>query len=187
MTDASVSEKVGTYQIDPAHSEVGFVVRHMGFSKVRGRFERFEGTVSGDPTDLGSLEARVEIDAKSITTDEQKRDEHLRSNDFLDIENNPKIIFESHRVTNVDGRKFTVEGDLSIRGVTKRVELKGTFLGEGKDPWGGTRVGFEATTTVNRKDFGVNWNAALETGGFLVGDNVEIHLDVQAVRADEDE
>lgn len=187
MADTSVSEKVGTYQIDPAHSEVGFVVRHMGFSKVRGRFERFEGTIKGDPSEIESLDTHVEIDAKSITTDEQKRDEHLRSNDFLDIENNPKIVFQSRRVKDVDGRNFTVEGDLSIRGVTKRVDLKGTFLGEGKDPWGGTRVGFEATTTVNRKDFGVNWNAALETGGFLVGDNVEIHLDVQAVRSEEDE
>lgn len=187
MADASVSEKVGTYTIDPAHSEVGFVVRHMGFSKVRGRFERFEGTIQGDPEDLESLETHVEIDAKAITTDEQKRDEHLRSNDFLDIANNPNIVFESRRVANVDGQKFTLVGDLSIRGVTKQVELKATFLGEGKDPWGGTRVGFEATTTVNRKDFGVNWNAALEAGGFLVGDNVEIHLDVQAVRSGDDD
>lgn len=186
MTESQVSEQVTTYTIDPAHSEVGFVVRHMGFSKVRGRFEKFEGSITGDPSDLSSLTANVKIEATSITTDEAKRDAHLRSGDFLDIEANPTITFESTRVTNVDGKNFTVEGDLSIRGVTKKVELNGSYLGEGKDPWGGTRVGFEASTKVNRKDFGVNWNAALETGGFLVGDQVEIHLDVQAVQSEEE-
>ncbi len=186
MAETNVIEKVATYTIDPAHSEVGFVVRHMGFSKVRGRFEKFEGTLTGNPADPASMKAHVEIDARSITTDEPKRDEHLRSNDFLDIKNHPEITFDSTRVTKVSGRQFTVEGDLSIRGVTKRVELSGTYLGEGKDPWGGTRVGFEAGTTVNRKDFGVNWNAALEAGGFLVGDDVEIHLDIQAVRSAEE-
>lgn len=186
MAESQVSEKVGTYTIDPSHSEVGFVARYMGFSKVRGRFEKFEGTLEGDPDDISSLQTHVEIDAKSITTDDPKRDEHLRSGDFLNIEQNPKITFDSTRVTNVDGKNFTVEGDLSIRGVTKTVELEGTYLGEGKDPWGGTRVGFEASTKINRKDYGVNWNAVLETGGFLVGDTVEIHLDVQAVRSDEE-
>ena len=186
MTESQVSEQIATYTIDPAHSEVGFVVRHMGFSKVRGRFEKFEGTITGDPSDISSLTVHVKIDANSITTDEEKRDAHLRSGDFLDIEANPTITFDSTRVTNVDGKNFTVEGDLSIRGVTKKVELNGSYLGEGKDPWGGTRVGFDASTRVNRKDFGVNWNAALETGGFLVGDQVEIHLDVQAVQSEEE-
>lgn len=183
MAESQVSEKVGTYTIDPSHSEVGFVVRHMGFSKVRGRFEKVEGRLEGDPDDISSLQTYVEIEAKSITTDDAKRDEHLRSGDFLDTEQNPKITFDSTRVTHVDGKNFTVEGDLSIRGVTKTVELEGTYLGEGKDPWGGTRIGFEAGTKINRKDFGVNWNAALETGGFLVGDTVEIYLDVQAVQS----
>lgn len=186
MAESNVSELVDTYTIDPAHSEVGFVVRHMGFSKVRGRFETFEGTVTGNPDDISSLQARVEIDGRSITTDEKKRDEHLRSSDFLDIENHPKIIFQSTRVTKVDGQTFTVEGELTIRGVTKQVELRGKYLGEGKDPWGGTRVGFEASTTVNRKDYGVNWNAALEAGGFLVGDDVKIELDIQAVRSEQE-
>ncbi len=186
MAETQVDTRVETYAIDPAHSEIGFVVRHMGFSKVRGRFEKFEGVLHGNAEDISSLEAHVEIDAKSITTDEPKRDEHLRSSDFLDIQTNPTITFDSTSVTNVDGRKFTVEGDLSIRGVTKKVELNGTYLGEGKDPWGGSRVGFEAKTKINRKDFGVNWNTLLESGGFLVGDEVEIHLDVQAVRSDEE-
>lgn len=183
---SAVDEQIRTYTIDRAHSEIGFVVRHMGFSKVRGRFERFEGTVHVDPSQIASLEAAIDIDASSITTDDETRDDHLRTNDFLSVTEHPHVKFKSTGVKNVSAQVFTLEGNLTIRGVTKHVELNGTYLGEGKDPWGGTRVGFEGSTKINRRDFGVNWNAALETGGFLVGDQVEILLDIQAVQSEED-
>lgn len=176
---------VATYTIDPAHSEVGFVVRHMGFSKVRGRFERFSGRIRMTPDQLVTLEAEIEIDAQSINTNEQKRDEHLRTNDFLDAQNFETIRFKSTGVKEANAQTFKLEGDLTIRDVTKRVVLEASYLGEGADPWGGRRVGFEASTTINRKEFGVNWNTVLETGGFLVGDDVELQIDVQAVLDEE--
>lgn len=186
MTEQTgVLEDLATYTIDPSHSEVGFVVRHMGFSKVRGRFEEFSGEVRIEPDQLSSLEAEVEIVASSIDTNEPKRDEHLRTNDFLDAQNHDKITFKSTGVRTANAQTFELEGDLTIRGVTKSVVLEGSYLGEGTDPWGGTRVGFEASTVINRKDFGVNWNTVLESGGFLVGEDVEIKLDIQAVLDEE--
>ena len=172
-----------TYAIDPAHSTLGFVVRHLGFSKVRGSFEDFEGVVQLDGDDLTTLEAHATIDAASISTNEAKRDAHLRSQDFFDVENHPKLKFESTEVFDVDGTSFKMKGSLTMHGVTKEVDLVGEFLGEGPDPWGGIRAGFEARTIVNRKDFGLNWNVALEAGGFLVGEDVEIVLEIQAVKA----
>ena len=179
--ETQTAEDLATYSIDPSHSGVGFTVKHMGFAKVRGRFEEFSGEIRMVPDDLSTLEADVEIDATSINTNESKRDEHLRTNDFLDAPNHPKIKFESTNVKKASGESFELEGKLTIRDVTKNVVLEGTYLGEGTDPWGGSRAGFFASTTVNRKDFGVNWNQALEAGGFLVGDKVTIELDIQAV------
>lgn len=179
---ATLTEKdIQTYSIDPAHSRVGFSVRHMGFSKVRGSFERFEGVVYVDPTDLSSLDTRGTVKTDSITTGDEKRDEHLRSADFFDAETNPTITFETHGVQNVSGDEFTLEGDLTIAGVMKRVALDGQFLGEGKDPWGGTRIALKAQTNINRKEFGLTWNAVLESGGVLVSNDVEISLEIQAV------
>ncbi|MEX2400780.1 MAG: YceI family protein [Rhodothermales bacterium] len=186
MTEqTAVLEGTATYDIDPAHSEVGFTVRHMGFSKVRGRFERYSGQIRLQPDTLSSLEVEVDIEAASISTDEEKRDEHLRTNDFLDAQNHETITFKSTGPRDANAHTFELEGDLTIRGVTKAIVLEGTYLGEGTDPWGGSRVGFEASTVINRKDFGVNWNTVLESGGFLVGENVEIELNVQAVRSDD--
>jgi polyisoprenoid-binding protein YceI len=171
-----------TYSIDPAHSEAGFTVRHMGFSKVRGSFEELEGTVRMAPGDLSTLEAEATIQSQSITTRDEKRDTHLRSEDFFQVNDYPTITFKGTEVREVNGNDFKLVGELTMRGVTKTVELEGEYLGEGTDPWGGTRVAFEATTKVNRKEFGLNWNAVLETGGFLVSDEVEITLAIQAVQ-----
>ena len=173
-----------TYTIDPAHSQAGFTVRHMGFSKVRGSFETFEGTVRMEPENIESLEAEVSIDTASITTRDEKRDAHLRSEDFFHADKHPTLDFRSTGVKNVSGNSFTLEGELSMRGKTRDVALEAEYLGEGQDPWGGTRVAFEAATTINRKDFGLNWNQALEAGGVLVSEKVDITLEVQAVRDD---
>lgn len=172
-----------TFEIDSAHSRLGFIVRHLGFSKVRGSFEAFEGTVRIDGNDLATLEAEATIETASISTNEEKRDAHLRSEDFFDAENHPTLTFRSTEIGDVDGNSFKMKGHLTMRGVTKEVELLGEFLGEGPDPWGGTRIGLEARTLINRKDFGLNWNVALEAGGFLVGEDVEIVLEIQAVKA----
>ena len=170
-----------TYQIDPTHSRMGFAARHMGFAKVRGSFEEFEGTIQMDPDDLESIEADVTINTDTINTGVEKRDGHLRSGDFFGVEEHPEIRFKSTRVTSVDGNTFTLVGNLTIRDETKEVTLEGEFLGEGQDPWGGTRVAFEGTTTVDRTEFGLTWNQALEAGGVLVGENIDLILEVQAV------
>lgn len=180
VTEAAVA----TYHADPAHSSVRFKVRHLGFSKVTGRFGAFDATVRLDPGDLTTLEAEATIDAASISTGDEKRDAHLRSEDFFEVETYPELTFRSTGVRNVRGDDFELEGELTMHGVTKPVVLAGTFLGTARDPWGGERVGFEAQTTINRKDFGLNWNSVLETGGVLVGEDVEIVLDVQAVQQD---
>lgn len=172
---------IATYAIDPAHSRLSFIVRHMGFSKVRGSFEQFEGTVRMSPGDLTTLQAEGTVQANSVTTQDAKRDDHLRSADFFEVEKYPTIEFRSTEVRNVTGNSFTLVGEFTLHGVTRTIELDATYLGEGADPWGGTRVGFEATTTINRKEYGLNWNAVLETGGFLVSDDVQIAIEVQAV------
>lgn len=180
-TQSQTTEQLAIFKIDPAHSGIGFSVAHMGFARVRGRFDTFDGEVRMVPGQLSTLETTVQIDAQSINTDEPDRDQHLRTNDFLDAPNHPKITFESTDVHDVSADSFKLEGDLTIRGITRRVVLNADYLGEGQDPWGGTRVGFSAVTKINRKDFEVNWNTVLEAGGFLVGDEVTIELDVQAV------
>ncbi len=181
----SVQPSLRTFTIDPQHSRLGFAVRHMGFSKVRGSFEEFEGTVRMSPDDLSTLEAKATVQTASITTGTEDRDEHLRSGDFFAVEEHPTITFESREVRDIDEDTFTLVGDLTIRGTTKPVELEAEYLGEGTDPWGGTRVAFEAETTINRKEFGLNWNQALEAGGVLVGTEVTIRLEVQAVQEEE--
>jgi polyisoprenoid-binding protein YceI len=174
------------FDIDPSHSTVEFKVRHLGFSKVTGRFTKFSGTVDMQDDDLSTLSADVTIDASSITTGDEKRDQHLRSEDFFQVDEHPELSFRAENVKDASGDSFVIVGDLTMRGITERVEIEGDFLGTATDPWGGSRVGFQGSTKVNRKNFGLNWNQALEAGGFLVGDTVEIMLDVQAVRRDED-
>lgn len=165
----SVQPALQTFTIDPQHSRLGFSVRHMGFSKVRGRFEQFDGAVRIRPDELSTLEAEATVQTASTTAGTEDRDEHLRSGDFFGAEEHPTMTFESRGVRSVDGNTFTLMGDLTIRGVTKPVELEAEYLGEGTDPWGGKRVAFEAEATINRKEFGLNWNQALEAGGVLVG------------------
>lgn len=184
--DVMVQETAGvaTYTVDAAHSSVEFSVRHMGFTKVRGRFARYDAVVKLDPGALQTLSAETRIEVASVETGDAKRDAHLRSADFFDAETYPEMTFVSTEVRSVSASTFELAGDLTIHGVTRAVVLKGEYLGAGKDPWGNERVAFEASTRINREDFGLTWNQLLETGGVLVGKEVEISLQVQAVRQD---
>lgn len=175
-----------TYAIDPTHSRLGFTVRHLGFSKVRGAFEQFEGTIRMQPDDLSTIEADAVVQADSITTHNADRDAHLRSADFFEVETHPTITFRSREVRDVSGNQFKIIGDFTMHGVTKTLELDGEFLGAGRDPFGNDKVALEARTTINRKEFGLNWNAALETGGMLVSEKVDIELEIQAALQQED-
>jgi polyisoprenoid-binding protein YceI len=186
MTDTTTTTTIdvpgyraGTWVLDPSHSEVGFSVRHMMISKVRGAFGIKNATLVAPEN---PLEATVDatVDAASLTTKDEGRDQHLRSADFFDVENHPTIEFRSTGVRVEDG-DFLVDGDLSIRGVTKPVTFEFDFGGFGADPWGSYKAGATAKTVINREDFGLTWNAALETGGLLVGKTVQIDLEVEAV------
>jgi len=172
-----------TYRVDPAHTSVLFHVRHL-FTSVTGRFERFDGTIDYDEKAPAKTHVTGAIEAASINTNVERRDNHLRSSDFFDVEKFPKITFESSGASEIDasGHKGKMQGTLTIHGVSRPVVLDVSFLGKGKDPGGHERAGFRATTTINRKDFGLNWNKALESGGLLVGDEVTIDLDVEATR-----
>jgi polyisoprenoid-binding protein YceI len=171
-----------TWQIDASHSHVGFSVKHMMIATVRGTFNAYSGTLELDAQDLTKSKIAGEIDVASIDTREAKRDEHLRSADFFDAANHPKILFQSTKIEHVDGNEYKVTGDITIRGVTKEIVLDAEYAGVHKDPWGGTRTGFTVTGSLNRKDFGLSWNAALETGGVLVGDKIKLELEVEAVQ-----
>ena len=174
-----------TWKVDPAHSLVEFSVRHMMFATVKGRFSTFEGVIKGDPKDLTNATFEATIDAASIDTREGQRDNHLRSADFFDVEKFPKITFRSTQVTKTGDNTYKVTGDLTIRGVTRPVTLDVEFTGQGKDPWGNQRIGLSAKGSINRKDFGLTWNAPLEAGGFLVGDKVDLSIEVEAVASNE--
>jgi polyisoprenoid-binding protein YceI len=169
----------GTWTIDPVHSEVGFSVRHMMVSKVRGKFTKFGGELVTADDVLGSS-VTAEIDLASIETGAEQRDAHLRSPDFFDTGNHPLMTYRSTRIRQ-DGEDFIVDGELTLKGVTRSVPLKLEINGFGPDAYGGTRAGFSATAEINRQDFGVNWNATMETGGVVVSDKVAIHLDIEAV------
>ena len=170
---------VGTWDIDPTHSEVGFSVRHMMVSKVRGRFGEFTGQiVTGETPESSSVTAS--IDATSITTGNADRDAHVRSGDFFGVDEHPTLTFTSTSVA-AKGDDWVLTGDLTIKNTTKTVELKLESNGFGPDAYGGTRAGFTATTEINRQDFGVNWSAKMETGGVVVSDKVSIQLEIEAV------
>lgn len=170
------------WNIDAAHSGVGFSVRHM-FSKVRGRFAKFSGTVTLDEADMTRSSADVTIDAASIDTGTSQRDGHLRSADFFDVEKYPELRFRSTRIERLGDARYRVIGELALHGVTREVALEAEYGGRAKDPWGNERIGFTAKTTIDRNDFGLRWNQALEIGGVLVGDRVDIELEVQGVYA----
>lgn len=183
MTTVSTSATdVRTFQIDKAHSEVTFQVRHL-LTRVRGQFTEFDGSIAFNAAAPESSSVLLTIQAASISTNQPDRDTHLRSADFFGVDEFPALTFASTGITRTAEGAYTVAGDLTIHGVTRPVALPVTFLGTATDPWGAERLAFEAETTINRKDFGLNWNAALETGGFLVGDDVRINVSVQAVAA----
>jgi len=170
-----------TWDIDLSHSSIGFSVRHMVISKVRGAFTRWSGAVQLDPADLGRSSVEVKIDAASVDTQVADRDNHLRSADFFDVARFPELTFRSRRVEKA-GEGLKVTGDLTMHGVTREVVLDAEFSGTGKDPWGNERAGFSARTSLDRRDYGLVWNAALETGGVLVGEKVEIAIELEAVK-----
>lgn len=172
----------GLWTIDPSHTTVGFVVRHLGFSKVRGGFTAVAGTIQV-ADDVTASTAEVTIQADSFYSGDEGRDQHVRGADFLDAENFPTLTFAVTGVRHVDGSDYVLTGDLTIRGVTQSVELATTYLGSDTDPFGNVKAGFEATTEIDREAFGLTWNAALESGGVLVGKKVRIELEVQATRA----
>jgi len=169
----------GTWDIDPTHTNVTFSIRHMMVSKVRGRFDEFSGTIVTG-ANVADSSVTAEIAMNSIDTGNEQRDGHLRTNDFFDIENHPTMTYRSTAIR-PEGDHFVVDGELTLRGVTKQVPLTLEISGFGPDPYGDTRVGFEAKAEINRQDFGVSWSAGLETGGVVVSDKVQIELDVQAV------
>lgn len=173
------------WKIDPAHSHIQFSVRHMMISTVRGEFEKFDGEVNFDQDDPENSTLHIRIDANNINTRENDRDNHLRSPDFLNAEEYPYLIFESKRVEQTGENEGRVVGDLTIRDVTNEVVLDVTYHGLAKSPWGATSAGFSASTKINRKDWNLTWNQALETGGVLVGDNIKIDIEVELVRQEE--
>jgi len=171
------------WNIDATHSGINFSIRHMVVSKVRGRFAKYAGTVHVDDDDLTQSVVDATIDASSIDTGTPQRDNHLRSPDFFDVEKFPELRFRSKRIEKLEDALYRVVGDLTIRDVTREVSLDVEYGGRAKDPWGNERIGFLAKAALDRKDFGLGWNQVLEAGGVLVGDRVEIELEVQAVKA----
>lgn len=179
-----------TWQIDPSRTAVDFSVKQMMLTTVRGRFHEVEGAVHVDEDDPGNSYVEVDIDAASFDTGVRERDRHLLGEDFLDVENHPQITFRSRRVEGAafeEGKEFEVVGDLTIRDTTMEVVLRSRFEGLGRDPSGGRRAGFGATTEIDRRDWGLRWSRVLEAGGFLVGNEVRIDLDVQMVKGEEEE
>jgi len=166
--------------IDPAHSEITFRVKHLMISNVKGRFRAFAAEINGN--DFTTASIRVNIDAASISTNEDARDNHLRSADFFDVENFPEITFEGTSFKQLDGENYALKGILAIKGISKETSFKVEFGGIGKDPWGNEKAGFSLSGKINRKDWGLNWNAALEAGGVLVSEEVNIQAEVQFVK-----
>jgi polyisoprenoid-binding protein YceI len=182
MTVQTQPTKISTWQIDPAHTTVEFAIKHLMVTTVKGYFGDVRGTIVIDEADPARSLVDATIGAASIDTRNAQRDAHLRAPDFLDVERYPTITFRSRRVEPRGTNAARIIGDLTIRDVTREVVLDATLEGRGRDPWGNERIGFSARTTIDRRDFGLTWNEPLETGGFLLGDQVEISLDVEAIR-----
>ncbi len=171
-----------TWKIDPAHSEINFFVRHMMISTVRGRFDKFTGTVEFDEANPASSSVDVQIEAASINTREPQRDGHLRSADFFDAEKYPYVTFKSKRIEVLDGNHGRIVGDMTIKDATREVTLEAEYAGQAKSPWGTYSAGFTGKTKINRGEWGLNWNKALETGGFLVGDEISVEIELEIVK-----
>jgi len=180
-SDESRAEAV-SYAIDPDHSQVLFKVKHMGISTVTGRFDLMEGAYTFDDKEIGNSSVETTIQTASVNTNKQKRDDHLKSPDFLNVDKYPTITFKSKEVKKGDGDDFTIVGDLTINGVTKQVELDAEYGGKAVDPMGNERTAFTAETKIDRKDYGLTWNKTLDTGGLVVGDEVKIELEVEGIR-----
>ena len=181
-TTTTIAPLTGTYALDPAHSRLGFVARHAMVTKVRGQFRDFTGTLHLDEEDPSRSTAEVTIEVASLTTAQDQRDEHLRGADFFDVEQHPTITFTSTSAERVDDDTYRLTGDLTIKGVTRPVAIDFEHTGAATDPFGNFRTGFEGRVQVNRKDWGLTWNVALEAGGLLVSDKVTLELDVSAVK-----
>jgi polyisoprenoid-binding protein YceI len=181
-TALDVKTLTGDYTLDPAHTRIGFVARHAMVTKVRGSFQEFAGTAHLDFQDPTKSSAEVTINVKSITTNQAQRDEHLRTSDFFDAETHPEITFKSTKAEVLGDDTYRLIGDLTIKGVTKPVEIDFEFTGAAKDPYGNIRVGFDGKTVVKRSDWGISWNAALETGGVMVSDKITLEFDVSAIK-----
>ena len=184
MTDTATTTRLltGTYAIDPTHTRIGFVARHAMVTKVRGSFNQFEGTGTYDAEEPTRSSLSLTIDAKSIDTRNADRDAHLRGNDFFDMDTYPQIRFVSTKVEQLDAGTYRVTGDLTIKDVTKPVSIDFEVSGPVQDPWGNTRIGLEGKSEINRKDWGVNFNVALEAGGLLVSDKITLEFEVAAVK-----
>jgi polyisoprenoid-binding protein YceI len=178
---SDLRQLTGNYTIDPSHSRLGFVARHAMVTKVRGAFNEFEGVISFDGDNPANSTAQVTIKAASIDTGNAARDEHLRSNDFLAMDAHPEITFVATEFRSTEN-SLRLTGDLTIRGVTRRVTIPFAYEGSATDPFGNARAGFEGSVTINRRDFGVDWNAALDAGGVLVSDKVTLEFDVSAIK-----
>jgi polyisoprenoid-binding protein YceI len=179
-TSETATPTTQEWWIDPAHTQVGFSVKHLMITNVKGRFSTVSGSVRLDAA-TSQPDVDVSIDASSITTGDSKRDAHLKSADFLHVEQHPTVRFRANRLKGTVDSKFTLEGELTIRGVTRPATLYVISEGQATDPWGNAKAGFTATTTISRKDFGLEWNVALEAGGVLVGDDVKIAIEAQLV------
>jgi polyisoprenoid-binding protein YceI len=181
-TETKLATLTGDYDIDPAHSRLGFSAKHAMVANVRGQFKVYSGEVHLDEENPANSTARVEIEVDSVDTGNPDRDAHLRTKDFFDIENHPKIVFQSTKVEKVDDDVYTVIGDLTINGKTNPVAVEFELTGTSDDPWGNFRAGFEGRTTVNRRDWGLAWNLALDKGGVLVSEKVKLEFDIAAVK-----
>jgi len=181
-TGIDLTALTGTYTIDPTHTQIGFVARHAMVTKVRGAFDDFDGTVVFDAADPAATAVRITIKAASINTRNTQRDEHLRSNDFLALDTHPEITFVSTGMRLTGDTSLELTGDLTVKGVTNTVTIPFSYEGVATDPYGNLRLGFEGSVAINRRDYGVTWNAALETGGFLVSDKIVLEFEVSAIK-----
>jgi len=183
ISASAVSAQAATWEIDKAHSTVGFSVQHMVITKVTGRFDQFEGTIEFDTTDLSSGTAEMTVQMASVNTDNERRDNHLRSPDFFDVEKYPTMTFRSTKVSAVKGDKFQLTGMLTLKDVTKEVTFDCTFNGMLTDSWGNVRAGFTAKGEIDRQDYHVSWSKVLDNGGLVAGDNVSIDIELELVEA----